>query len=172
MGVSPSPPEAQSARDVLADAVDGDGLLLHDAVALCAAKTGAKSGTMTLRLEQQQQGAASWSWACGSQSQRRACAPAAKVDEQHAAFFEDEDEHSDEDEDEEDAHSDEDEDQEDAEPQDVVARLRKLRELAKAADSKVPAAEPLVAEGASAAADAARAAARPKFGVALTFGGA
>ena len=163
MGVSPSPPEAQSARDVLADAVDGDGLLLHDAVALYAAKTGAKSGTMTLRLEQQQQGAASWSWACGSQSQRRACAPAAKVDEQHAAFFEDEDEHSDEDEDEEDAH---------LRSQDVVARLRKLRELAKAADSKVPAAEPLVAEGASAAADAARAAARPKFGVALTFGGA
>ena len=161
MGVSPCPPEAQSARDVLADAVDGDGLLLHDAVALCAAKTGVKSGTMTLRLEQQQQGAASWSWACGSQSQRRACAPAAKVDEKHAAFFEDEDEHS-----------DEDEDEEDAEPQDVVARLRKLRELAKAADSKVPAAEPLVAEGASAAADAARAAARPKLGAALTFGGA
>ena len=162
MGVSPSPPsppEAQSARDVLADAVDGDGLMLHDAVALCAAKTGAKSGTMTLRLEQQQQGAASWSWACGSQSQRRACAPAAKVDEKHAAFFEDEDEHSDEDEDEEDT-------------QDVVARLRKLRELAKAADSKVPAAEPLVAEGASAAADAARAAGRPKLGAALTFGGA
>ena len=153
MGVSPCPPEAQSARDVLANAVDGDGLL-HDAVALCAAKT----GTMTLRLEQQQQGAASWSWACGSQSQRRACAPAAKVDEKHAAFFEDEDEHS---------------DDEDAEPQAcVVARLRKLRELAKAADSEVPAAEPLVAEGASAAADAERAAARPKFGAALTFGGA
>ena len=152
MGVSPCPPEAQSARDVLANAVDGDGLL-HDAVALCAAKT----GTMTLRLEQQQQGAASWSWACGSQSQRRACAPAAKVDEKHAAFFEDEDEHS---------------DDEDAEPQDVVARLRKMRELAKAADSQVPAAEPLVAEGASAAADAERAAARPKFGAALTFGGA
>ena len=159
MGVSPCPPEAQSARDVLADAVDGDGLLLHDAVALCAAKRG---GTMTLRLEQQQQGAAAWSWACGSQSQRRACAPAAKVDEKHAAFFEDEDEHSDED----------DEDLAAPQIQDVVARLRKLRELAKAADSEVPAAEPLVAEGASAAADAARVAAKPKFGAALTFGGA
>ena len=56
--------------------------------------------------------------------------------------------------------------------QDVVARLRKLRELAKAADCDVPAAEPLVAEGASAAADAARVAAKPKFGAALTFGGA
>ena len=155
MGVSPCPPEAQSARDVLANAVDGDGLLLHDAVALWASKTG---GTMMLRLEQQQQGAAAWSWACGSQSQRRACAPAAKVDEKHAAFFEDEDEHS---------------DDEDAEPQAcVVASLRKLRELAKAADSEVPAAEPLVAEGASAAADAERAAVRPKFGAALTFGGA
>ena len=159
MGVSPCPPEAQSARDVLANAVDGDGLL-HDAVALCAAKT----GTMTLRLEQQQQGAASWSWACGSQSQRRACAPAAKVDEKHAAFFEDEDEHSDD----EDLGADED----GGDDEDVVSRLRKLRELAKAADSEVPAAEPLVAEGASAAADAERAAARPKFGAALTFGGA
>ena len=61
---------------------------------------------MTLRLEQQQQGAASWSWACGSQSQRRACAPAAKVDEKHAAFFEDEDEHSDDSEDDDEAAED------------------------------------------------------------------